>query len=604
MENIYIEPNEEIVSLIDRLISAEEKEINLIIPANAQIWQSSINLRLLKREADNLNKKITLVVPNGLDVEIAEKIGFEVKKEKDIPVETIREEQNPEFEEEVEIEEEFREAKKSKRDMIEYLVKELKPGEKLSRPFSFFKSKKKKQESSMPDFTSRIKKRKMVDIVNPSKRVKISSPYREPVEKEIPVEKMPLGGKTEILNESLSSEDENLLARQTSTHSKWPKFLAAFIIITFLIAGLVSYLILPTTEIVISPKTEEVNLDLSIVGSREISQINESLNKIPLQEIEVEKIKEREFQTTGEKQISEKAKGYITIYNEYSSDPQPLLVGTRFESPEGKIFRTIKAITVPGAKIQEGKIVSSSIKVEVVADQPGDSYNIGPTDFTIPGFKGSPKFASFYGKSENSMEGGYVGKIKVVSAEDLEEAEKRLTQEAKNEAKQAFQEQIPTDLKVIEEDLKEKAEKSSASKNEGDEAESFTLEIKVTISAFLYKEEDLKNLVDLNIASQIPDDKVVISETQQIEIDDLTIDWDKQEAFFSLSIKEKVSWKIDVQSLKKDLAGLNELDVRGYLGSLDKIQEAKVSFWPFWVKRVPFQEEKIKIIIDSAPFPE
>ena len=69
--------------------------------------------------------------------EISEKIGFEVKKEKDVPVETIREEQNPEFEEEVKVEEEIKEVKKNKKDMINYLVKELKPGEKLSRPFSF-----------------------------------------------------------------------------------------------------------------------------------------------------------------------------------------------------------------------------------------------------------------------------------------------------------------------------------------------------------------------------------------------------------------------------------------------------------------------------------
>lgn len=588
MENIYIEPNEEIVSLIDRLISSEEKEINLVIPANAQIWQSSINLRLLKREADNLKKEITLVVPDGLDVEIAEKIGFAVKREKEVPVETIREEQSPEFEEEVKIEEEVKEVKKSKKDMINYLVKELKPGEKISRPFSFFKSRKRKQESSMPDFASQVKERKMIDIINPAKRVKISSPYREPVEKEVPIERSPLEEKIEPTEEFFSPP----------TSSRWPKFLIVFIIMAFLIAGLVSYLILPTTEIVISPKTEEVSLDLSVVGSRAISQIDESLNKIPLQEIEVEKTGEREFQATGEKQISEKATGEITIYNEYSSDPQPLLVRTRFESPEGKIFRTTEAITVPGAKIQEGKIVSSSIEVEVIADQPGDSYNIGPADFTIPGFKGSPKFASFYGKSESNMEGGYVGKVKVVSPEDLEQAEASLTQEVKNEAKQAFQDQIPTDLKVIEEELKEEVEKISASKSEGDEAESFTLEIKATVKAFLYKEEDLKNLVDLNIASQISDDKVVLSETQQIKMDDLTVDWDKQEVAFSLSVKEEVAWKIDTQSLKEDLAGLNELDVRGYLGSLDEIKEAKVSFWPFWVKRVPSQEKKIKIVID------
>jgi len=48
MKNIYLEPNEEIISIIDRLIQVEDEQVNLIVPSGAQIWQSSINLKLLK----------------------------------------------------------------------------------------------------------------------------------------------------------------------------------------------------------------------------------------------------------------------------------------------------------------------------------------------------------------------------------------------------------------------------------------------------------------------------------------------------------------------------------------------------------------------------
>ena len=62
-----------------------------------------------------------------------------------------------------------------------------------------------------------------------------------------------------------------------------------------------------------------------------------------------------------EKELNEKARGSLTVYNEYSSSPQTLVATTRFESPEGKIFRIEKNIVVPGAKIEEGKIIASTI---------------------------------------------------------------------------------------------------------------------------------------------------------------------------------------------------------------------------------------------------
>lgn len=58
---IYIKPDEEITSVIDKLINAQEKEVFLVIPKAAVITQSLVNLKLLKREANNLRKEVTIV---------------------------------------------------------------------------------------------------------------------------------------------------------------------------------------------------------------------------------------------------------------------------------------------------------------------------------------------------------------------------------------------------------------------------------------------------------------------------------------------------------------------------------------------------------------
>ena len=124
--------------------------------------------------------------------------------------------------------------------------------------------------------------------------------------------------------------------------------------------------------------------------------------------------------------------------------------------------------------------------------------------------------------------------------------------------------------------------------------------IKTTTYKIVNKEEDLKNLVDLNLISQILSNKVPLSETQQISWGESVIDWVKGEVSLPLKIEEGVAWQIDIPALKENLAGQSEVEVRKYLADQEEIERAKVSFWPFWVKKIPNQEKKIKIIIESG----
>ncbi len=590
MKNIYLEPNEEIVSVIDRLIQTEDEEIGLVVPSGAQIWQSSINLKLLKREADNLNKSVTFIVSDDLSAEMAERIGFAVKKERELPVELIQQEEDTQEEdtqeEDTQEEETITEGlTQSKDNMIDLLVDELESEKKYKKSFISFKTEPKTREEPSH--------KRMADIVIPTDQ-KISQD--KPTFFNRQFIKSPLMKKESkpdiVLEEKIFSD------REKPTGIKWSKVFTIFVVIALIMTCSVGYLVLPTAEVNITPKTEITTFDLLVVGSSDISEIDAILNKIPIQEVEVTKTKSREFATTGEEEINTRASGEITIYNEYSSDDQTLLDRTRFESSNGMTFRILQSITVPGAKIEEGKIIPSSLKIEVVADQPGDEYNIGPDDFIIPGFKGSPKFAGFYGKSSKSMSNGYVGMAKVVLAEDLEKAENTLVEELKEEVKRALEEQIPTELKVVEDGLKEEIVDVSSDTERGERADKFTLEVTTTMKALLFKEEDLKNLVDLNLISMISSDKVPVNDTQKISWQTPVIDWSKKEASFNLNIEEKIAWGIDVQSIKENLAGQNEVEVRSYLADQSGIERARVSFWPFWVKKIPSQEKKIKVNIE------
>ncbi len=610
MKTIYIEPNEEIISVVDRLIQTGSEQVDLVVPSGAQIWQSSINLKLLKREIDNLNKQVALIVSDDLGAEMAERVGFVVKKEKDLPGESVQQEQEEEKEQE-------QEEAEDREDMIGLLVKKLesekesvqpqavlaKAGGKVEKDSSSSDSQPvpiHKKSPSLSGLRFKEPRKKMVDIVNPDKDVKVKFFRRQFLRKKSPERIEPAARPAKPVElEPIARQQAAPMVREVPASSRWPKFFIIFIVAAFLIAGLVGYLVLPTTEITLWPKTEKVNFDLSVLGSMGVSQIDENLNKIPLQAVEVKKTKSGEFLATGEKEINEKARGFITVYNEYSSSPQTLVATTRFESPEGKIFRIMESVTIPGAKVEQAQIIPSSIEVEVVADEAGEDYNIEPTDFTIPGFKGTPKFVGFYGQSKAPMSGGLTGKVKVASTEDVDKAEEGLIEELKNELRQALEEQIPDDLKIMEGGLKEEITTISTIEP-GTKTDKFTIEMKALTQVLLYKEEDLKNLVDLNLISQVSDNKVPLSETQQISWDEPVIDWVKGEALLSLKVEEEVAWQIDIQSLKQELVGQSEVEVRKYLANQEEIEKAKVSFWPFWVKKIPSQEKKIEIIIETG----
>lgn len=617
MKNIYLEPEEEIISIIDRLVQTKDQKINLIVPSGAQIWQSSINLKLLKRESDNLNKEIVLIVSDDIGAEMAEKIGFVVKREKEFPVELVNQEQGDEeahLEESKELEEPEEEAEEEpeeeqeegSKDMIDVLVKELASDREVDEKEFLRKNKKldsgKKSNISLASALYKKTRKRMDDIVNPKDGVKVNFFRQQFLKKGSPVKI-----KKKLIFEEASKprpvlEDSSNEVKfvNTSSGSRWSKFLIIFVILALIVTASVAYLALPNAKITVFPKIEQMNFDLPIVGSKAVSQIDQVLNIIPLQEIEVKKTKSREFVSTGEKELNEKARGSIRIYNEYSSSPQTLVATTRFESSSGKIFRIIENVTVPGAKIEEGKIMASSIEVEVFADQAGADYNIAPSNFTIPGFRGTAKFAGFYAKSKAAMTAGSVEKVRVVLAEDLQKAEDSLIEELKRETEQSIQEQIPDNLKIVQGGLEQEITVLSTV-DQGTVTDKFTVEIEVAIRALVFNEEELKELIDLNLVSRISGNKVPLSETQQIEWREPTIDWVEKKAFFNLGIQENIAWQIDVQALKQDIVGLNEIEVRKYFrDNRPDISNTKIDLWPFWIKKIPNQEEKIDLIIDTS----
>lgn len=77
-EILYLESDEEITSVIDKIKQSPAKRLGLVVSREATILQSVVNLKLLVKEAVNLGKEISLITTDRIGRNLAAKVGLPV----------------------------------------------------------------------------------------------------------------------------------------------------------------------------------------------------------------------------------------------------------------------------------------------------------------------------------------------------------------------------------------------------------------------------------------------------------------------------------------------------------------------------------------------
>jgi len=445
------------------------------------------------------------------------------------------------------------------------------------------------------------KKSKMVDIIRPEKKIKQPQKiHKEPAKKEFK-EELEWLKKEEFkeLKEELKPEfkKEKIVKISKTKPERSKRSFKTFI--AFLIVGFLIYLmfwVLPRVEINITTKKVPLELTEEVEAATDIENVVLSNKQIPAEIFSQRKNNVFSFPATAKKNVEQKAKGEVTIYNAYSSDNQLLVANTRLLAPDGKIFRLEKSIVVPGAKIIEGKIVPSSIKTTVIADKAGQEYNIGPVSrFTIPGFQGSEKYQGFYAKSDTSMSGGFIGEVAVPSEDDIKKAKDSAENSLKDYFNVFFYTQIPKDFKIIDganqfKILKEEINESVDNQN------NFSVFIEAEVSVIAFRQDDV-----LNIFSNLAKEKLGADfklNNYEISYSNTVSDFNKKSLRTLVNFKGTFQPPFDVNEFKQKIIGKNEFELKTLIFSQTNIEKAKVSLWPFWVKRVPNDLKKIKIEVN------
>lgn len=344
-------------------------------------------------------------------------------------------------------------------------------------------------------------------------------------------------------------------------------------------------------EIKIWPATEELKLTEKLVVDTKVNKVDLKNKIIPGKIFESEETFSEEFSATGK--ILKKAQGTIRLFNEYTTQDEIWLAGTRFVSSEGKLFKSKDKISIPGAKIENGKVKASYVDVPVEAAEGGAEYNIGPSEFSIVALKGTPKYFKYYGKSFEAMKGG--GEFSKVEKEDLEKAEKSLIEIAKSKAIEILKSKIPAEFLIPENSFTiEVLEKNSTAK-EGDEIEKFNFQVKIKIKSIAFLKEDLSNFAKDYISSQLTPGKVAYFPSLKLDPKTEIFNFDLGKTTLYLEMASKAYNTIDLSSLKKGLAGKNIKEVNSFLLSQPEFSKVQINIFPFWLKSIPKDIDKIEI---------
>ncbi len=556
-ENIYVELNDSVSEVVEKIINSSNETVILIVPENARISESILNFRLIKREADAANKKLYINSDAEEVLLMAKESGIKIAELSQISRPNIKN---------------------------KILIGDIRP------PQAHKTNESKKMTESVFDGVEMHddpKNKTKSEGAASSKEKKFFTDYFD----------------KETFSEIEISEKELKKARKKEhkkIHFGKGIRIALGIILLLFIASYLFINFLAKAEVNIISKKYKWEEQLPVLATINIKEVDYNNFQIPLFYFESSRTITQKFPATEIKNIEAKAKGTIRIYNAYSSSPQTLVATTRFMAPDGKIFRLVNRVVVPGAKIENGKIIPSYIDAAVIADQPGESYNIGPTKFTIPGFQGTPRYEKFYGESLKAMTGGYIGQTKVVGQTDIVNAKKKIADIAYVSLNEELQTKLPSENIVLNDAKQLIVISATTSPSLGEKAEEFEMTAKVVLKVLAFKESDIKQLFT---AVAIKDD-AFLSEKElfsyHFEYGVPRVDFnDRKLLSFPVSAHIVFRDPVDVNQFRDQLAGKSITEVAKLFEQYKNIENINVDIWPKFLEFLPLNSTRIKINLDE-----
>lgn len=540
-ETVYVDVEDEITSLIDKVNSSEQKIVALVLPKRAAVLQSIVNMKLLKRAADDSKKKVVLITSEAGVLPLAGTVGIHVARtlssKPELPAAPTA------------VEPPVLDARDdlSESDLAQKPIGEL---------------------AGLP-----------------------------PDDDDVPIEVGDI--ETDLQEDTTKKNKKGKSPNKKLAVPNFERFRKLFFIggavLVLLIIGLIyAMTVLPRANIVIKTDTSSFDTDLTFNAGTNIKQFNEQSLQLPATSKELKKTDTEKVQTTGQKDVGEKASGSVTLKNCSVSDNAVTIPAGTGVSTNSLTYVTNEEVTLP-ATIKtggSGTCITPTEDVAVTAQSGGDRFNISEgRTFSVAGYSGVS------GSNAAAMAGGTSKIVRVVSQDDIDNAKQKLADRANATAKDEVKKLLEAEgLLGITETLAAGTAAVTANPALNAEGAEVTVSTVTPYTMLGVKEDDLKKIIENSIKDKIDTSKQSILDNG-ISTGTFKVLEKKPNGEMRLNLTTVVvaGPQLDEDSIKKEVAGKKKGETRSTIQSRPGIRDVEINYSPFWVFSTPKNLQKINI---------
>jgi len=598
---IYIEADEEITSIIDKIKKSPEKEVAIVAPKGSLLLQSLVNLRILLKEGKKAKLGLDIVTTDSVGKNLALQAGLPVYKSlKDTaPMRPTQPKPNEEDVLKVDAESEStedlpinyykRDDDNESKPETDFESKTIEPiqAEKPENDAEVVNKKEDDKETQLIDasdaeivtqqdgFVARsaneIHSRDSAEEIIEAPEIKSQrEEFKEPVETHNYQREPEMGNRSNTPFRKIGAE-------------KAKKRAIAFGVFIFIIFAIlaVAAALLPQANITVAIKGEDFNKKIPVMIYGDVSDVVDSKDPYLLgKKVTAQADSESEYTATGKKDVGTKSSGDMVVYNEWDTLNHSFNAGTKFTNA-GKVFVAKSAFTVPGATLSQGSITAGKVTVQVEASIAGDTYNLAPSKFTLDG---SPNQSKMYGQTNEAMAGGTTKQLTIVSQEDVDKAKEEQTTKLRT----ALGDKIKAENKdttLIDSAIVVELTEAKSSDNVGSEAEKFKYSVSGSGAVIIFNKPNLiakaieiaRQDLDSAKTIRVEDGVDLLVEVGVAGLSDKSLPVD-------VELKGKVIPKFDNDALIGDLTFKSNSSTEEIIRrEISNVEEVKISRFPgFW----------------------
>ncbi len=539
-DTIYIDAEDEITAIIDKMRVSPAKIVALVLPKRSSVLQSVVNLKLLKHTAAEAKKNLVLITSDPNLMPLAGAVGLHVAKtlqsQPSVPVPPTQNDtaitvDNSDIEE------------------------DLAPD----------------PNASVGHLAGQLAAEETIELDN-----------------ETPAEAAIAAAPKKPLNKKLKVPDFDRF--------RLILFAGIGLLVLLIIGGIFAFIILPKAKIVIKTDTASVNTNLNLTADTAIKTVDSDKGLVPGISKQFKKTDGEKVPATGQRDDGTKASGKATLALTDCSQPAVTVpAGTAISSNSLSFVTQASATlisTVKGGKCSNDSDATAS--VNVAAQNAGDKYNLGDRTYTVNGF-------SNVSAAGSTMTGGTSKITQIVSQQDVNNAKQKVLDRVGAAAAADLKTQFTTDNAIpLADTLAAGDPVVTSSPNVNDPGSDVSVNVNITFTELGVKQDDLKQVLETDVKKHIDNSRQTIQDNglgkAVLHLSDKV---SATQAKFQLQAIAVAGPQLDAEGIKKDIAGKKKGATVTLIQSRPGIKDVSIKYSPFWVVSTPKKTSHITIIFEQ-----